>query len=70
MLREAGVQVLLHSLMDEAVMDGDRIAAVELRPSPGRYEIQAKQFIDTTGDADLAYLVGRALPARHGTATS
>lgn len=58
MLREAGVQVLLHSLMDEAVVEGDRIVAVKLATKSGKYEITAKQFVDTTGDADLAYLAG------------
>jgi hypothetical protein len=58
MLREAGVQVLLHSLMDEAVVEGDRIVAVKLATKSGKYEIKAKQFVDTTGDADLAYLAG------------
>ena len=58
MLREAGVRVLLHSLMDEAVMDGDRIAAIRLATKSGRYEVSARQFVDTTGDADLAHLSG------------
>lgn len=58
MLRESGVQVLLHSFMDEAIVEGDRIQAVQLTTKSGRYTISAKQFIDTTGDADLAYLSG------------
>lgn len=58
MLREAGVKVLLHSLMDEAVVEGDRIVAVRLATKSGKYEVTAKQFVDATGDADLAYLSG------------
>jgi hypothetical protein len=58
MLREAGVKVLLHSLMDEAIVNGDRIVAVCLSTKAGKYEITSKQFVDATGDADLAYLSG------------
>ncbi|OUS76388.1 FAD-dependent oxidoreductase [Paenibacillus sp. MY03] len=58
MLREAGVKVLLHSLMDEAVVEADRIVAVRLATKSGKYEVTAKQFVDATGDADLAYLSG------------
>lgn len=58
MLREAGVKVLLHSFMDEAQVIDSRIETVRLATKSGKYEIKAKQFIDATGDADLAYLSG------------
>lgn len=58
MLKEAGVQILLHSFMDEVdVMDG-RIRAMQITTKSGRYEIAAQQFIDASGDADLAVLAG------------
>jgi hypothetical protein len=58
MLKEAGVQILLHSFMDEVdVMDG-RIRAIQITTKSGRYEIAAQQFIDASGDADLAVLAG------------
>lgn len=58
MLREAGVKVIAHSFLDEAVVEGDRIQAVRLATKSGRIELRAKTFVDTTGDADLAYFAG------------
>lgn len=58
MLREAGVKILLHSFMDECNKVENKIEAVQITTKSGRYKIIAKQFIDTTGDADLAYLSG------------
>ncbi|MBD2847017.1 FAD-dependent oxidoreductase [Paenibacillus sp. IB182496] len=58
MLREAGVKVLLHSFVDRVKTDGDRIARVEITTKSGRYAVHASQYVDTTGDADLAYLSG------------
>ncbi len=58
MLREAGVTVLLHSFMDEVHTVDHRISAIEITTKSGRFKITGKQFIDTTGDADLAHLSG------------
>ncbi|MFS0726010.1 FAD-dependent oxidoreductase [Paenibacillus sp. 1P07SE] len=58
MLQEAGVKVLLHSLVDEVVTEQGSIRAVRLATKAGKYEIRAAQFIDASGDADLAYLSG------------
>jgi len=58
MLREAGVKVIAHSFMNEAVMEGDRIAAVRLATKSGKLELRARTFVDATGDADLAYFAG------------
>lgn len=58
MLREAGVTVLLHSFVDEATVDGDRIDSLSITTKSGKIKVRAKQFIDTSGDADLAYLSG------------
>jgi len=58
MLAEAGVVVMLHSFMDEVRTTGDRIESVEVTTKSGRYSITGRQFIDATGDADLAYLAG------------
>ncbi len=58
MLREAGVTVLLHSFMDEVHTVDNRISAIEITTKSGRFNITGKQFIDTTGDADLAHLSG------------
>jgi len=58
MLKEAGVTLILHSFVDEAVTEGDRIQAVRLTCKSGKIEIRGRTFVDTTGDADVAFLSG------------
>lgn len=58
MLKEAGVKLLLHSFVDEVNMSGDHIESVRVSSKSGPILIQAQTFVDTTGDADLAYLSG------------
>jgi hypothetical protein len=65
MLKEAGVKLILHSFVDQVRMSaGGRIQAVELTSKSGRLEVQGKVFVDTSGDADVAYLAGA--PVRKG----
>ena len=52
---------LLHTFYCAPVMDGDRLDAVIVENKNGRQAIRAAQFIDATGDADLALDLG--LPA-------
>jgi hypothetical protein len=58
MLKEAGVQLILHSFVDEVHVTDHRISSVQLTCKSGRIEVRGKVFIDTTGDADIAYLSG------------
>ncbi|WP_059049839.1 FAD-dependent oxidoreductase [Paenibacillus senegalimassiliensis] len=59
MLKEAGVKLLLHSFVDEVrKSEDDRISSVILTSKSGRIEVAGKVFVDTTGDADIAYLSG------------
>ncbi len=58
MFEEAGVRLILHSFVDEVRVDGDRISSVTLTSKSGRIEVKGSVFIDTTGDADVAYLSG------------
>lgn len=58
LLKEAGVRLLLHSFVDAVRVEDGRIAAVELTGKSGRLLAKAGQFVDATGDADLAYLSG------------
>jgi hypothetical protein len=58
LFKEAGVKTLFHSFVDSVQMEGNRITAVEVTGKSGRFRIKASQFIDTTGDADLAFLAG------------
>lgn len=60
MLQEAGVQLILHSIVAEAQVHDQRIASVKAVTKSGWLTIKAKQFIDTTGDADIAHLSGAA----------
>ncbi|CAM4492467.1 hypothetical protein FHS16_005373 [Paenibacillus endophyticus] len=58
MLREAGVKLILHSFVDQVRMAGNLIESVQLTSKSGRMEVQGKVFVDTSGDADVAYLAG------------
>lgn len=58
MLKEAGVKLILHSFVDQVAVEGDHIQSVQLTSKSGRIDVRGKVFIDTTGDADLAYLSG------------
>ncbi|RAU96575.1 FAD-dependent oxidoreductase [Paenibacillus sp. YN15] len=58
MLREAGVTILLHSFVDDVTVDSDRIASLSITTKSGRITVRAQQFIDASGDADLAWLSG------------
>lgn len=58
MLKEAGVQLLVHSFVDRVIAEDGRIRAVEITGKSGRIAIRGSVFVDTSGDADLAYLSG------------
>jgi hypothetical protein len=69
MLKEAGVTLLLHSFVDQVTMNaaGDTIESVQLTSKSGRINLQGNVFIDTSGDADIAYLSGApCLKGREG----
>jgi glycine/D-amino acid oxidase-like deaminating enzyme len=59
LLAEAGVRVLLHTLVTEVWMDGgERVAGVMASTKQGRLDIRAKLTIDASGDADVAAMGG------------
>jgi len=58
MLREAGVKLLLHSFVDEVEASDGNIRSVRITTKSGRIELKGKVFVDTSGDADVAYLSG------------
>lgn len=58
MLEEAGVEVLVHSFVDKVEVEGNQITSLGLATKSGPIRVFAKRFVDTTGDADLAYLSG------------
>lgn len=58
MVQEAGVIPVLHCQTTDVIMEGNRIAGVITESKSGRQAILAKQVIDATGDADIAYRSG------------
>ncbi|MFD0673057.1 FAD-dependent oxidoreductase [Cohnella sp. GCM10027633] len=54
----SGARVLFHTFADQVLLDGDRIAGLVVSNKSGRSVIQAKLYIDATGDGDLAALAG------------
>ncbi len=57
-VEKAGVEVLLHAPVVEAIKDGNTLRAVEVQTKSGRKLILGKVFVDATGDGDLAALAG------------
>jgi len=50
----AGVRILLHSTIQDAVVDGDgRVRSIVIATKAGLGQIVARTFVDATGDADL-----------------
>ncbi|MBT3807561.1 MAG: FAD-dependent oxidoreductase [Desulfobacula sp.] len=58
LIEEAGIIPLLHCMVTDVIMEGDTITGVITESKSGRQAIMAKQFIDATGDADLAFKTG------------
>lgn len=58
MLLEAGVEILLHTNFTDVIMDGEAIEGIVIQNKAGLSVIKAKQFIDCTGDADVADRAG------------
>ncbi|MBO4632701.1 MAG: FAD-dependent oxidoreductase [Lentisphaeria bacterium] len=58
MLEEAGVKVRFHTLAVDVIRNGKTIEGVALESKSGREIIPARQFIDATGDGDLAVRAG------------
>jgi hypothetical protein len=54
----SGARVLFHTIADQVLLDGDRISGLVISNKSGRSVVQAKLYIDASGDADLAALAG------------
>lgn len=67
MLREAGVKLLAHSFVDEATVHDGHIRSITITGKSGRIPLEGEVFIDTSGDADLAYLAGAPTLMGRGT---
>ncbi len=58
MVLEAKVQLLLHSWLADVSVEGKRICQAHFETKSGRDNIEARVFIDGTGDGDLAARAG------------
>ena len=58
MLKEAGVDIFLRSPICDVIMQDNSISCVVTQTKLGRRAYAAKQFIDSTGDGDVAALSG------------
>lgn len=58
MCKKEGVELLLHTLVEQAHLKENRIVAVRIANKSGIEFIAGDAFIDCTGDADLAHICG------------
>jgi hypothetical protein len=58
MTQEAGVRLLLHTWVVRAIRNDDRLTGVFIENKSGRPVAEAKVFIDSSDDADVAALAG------------
>ena len=58
LMLEAGVKIFYHHTLVDVIRDGNRIVAAVFSTKSGLCAIKAKQFVDATGDGDLAALAG------------
>ncbi len=56
--REAGVKLLLHTVLDEVRAGDGHVEGAVVWNKAGRSLVRAKQYIDCTGDGDLAAYAG------------
>ena len=53
MLREAGVEILLHSWATNAIMDGKTVRGAVFESKSGCYAVTCKVLVDSSGDGDV-----------------
>ncbi|MGC9467945.1 MAG: FAD-dependent oxidoreductase [Anaerolineae bacterium] len=58
MVKEAGVELLLHTLVTDTIVEEGEIEALIIESKSGRQAVAGKVFIDATGDADVAFRAG------------
>ncbi len=67
MLEEAGVRILLHTVIADVIKDGGRLEGIIIEGKSGREAILARTVIDSTGDGDVAALAGAEFVKKHDT---
>lgn len=60
MCLEAGVRLLLHTVVDEVRANGGHVEGVVVWNKTGRGLVRGKQYVDCTGDGDVAAWAGAA----------
>lgn len=60
LVQHSGVQLRLHATLVGAVRQGARIVALECCDDSGSFQVEARAFVDATGDGSLAHLGGAA----------
>jgi ribulose 1,5-bisphosphate synthetase/thiazole synthase len=58
MCLEAGVELMLHTVVADVIKQDDRIIGVIVENKSGRQAVLGRLFVDGTGDADVAYRAG------------
>ena len=64
MIQEAGVHLLLHTLVTDVLVEDGRIMGLVIESKSGRQALAGKVVIDATGDADVASRAGA--PTKQG----
>jgi hypothetical protein len=58
--REAGVDVLLHAFVSAADRSGELVERIHYADHSGLHALEARAFVDASGDCDLAFFAGAA----------
>jgi len=58
MASDAGVDLLLHTICADVIMEGNRLRGVVIENKAGRQALLGEVLVDATGDADLAAWAG------------
>ncbi len=58
MLAEAGVEILLHTLVSDVIQEGKTLRGIVVENKSGRQAILSRITVDASGDADLAARAG------------
>lgn len=76
LIRRAGVRVLLHAWVQDALREGDRVSGLVVATKAGLGVVRARAFVDASGEADVCYhagvpfeLAGECEPAQTLTTT-
>jgi hypothetical protein len=62
-LKRYGVNLLLHTFAEDVVVDGGRVSGVIVINKSQRTLITARQFVDCSGDGDIAVMAGAPFEA-------